>query len=276
MTLARRILIMAILPAVLLAVWALAAARSPIVPGIGEVAHVLWHPLESPPLLDTTSLAHGTAVSVLRVMSGLGVAILIAVPLGLMMGLRQSVRDAFASLLALTMAVSPIAWLPVAIIVFGLSSPASLIAGDDAWRYATLDRLRFAVIAVIALGAAWPILLNTAGGVRQVRDCYREHVQLIGGSSWDVLRLAVWPGALPSVATGLRMGAAIAWRVIVAAEIFPGTRSGLGAMIATAHEVGQYQYAFAAILVIAAIGLSIDTAFRALESHLSRWRRKER
>jgi ABC-type nitrate/sulfonate/bicarbonate transport system permease component len=276
MKLLRRILIAVILPALLLGIWSVAAARSPIVPSLGEVAAVLAHPFVSPRLLDTTSLAHGTAVSVLRVALGLGLAILIGLPLGLLMGLSQHLRDAFSSLLALTMAVSPIAWLPIAIIIFGLSSPASLIAGDDAWRYATLDRLRFAVVAVIALGAIWPILLNTAGGVRQVRECYCEHVRLIGGSRWDVLRLAVWPGALPSVATGLRMAAAIAWRVIVAAEIFPGTRSGLGAMIATAHEVGEYQYAFAAIIVIAAIGLSLDTLFRLLEGRLSRWRRKER
>jgi len=62
----------------------------------------------------------------------------------------------------------------------------------------------------------------------------------------------------------------------VAAEIFPGTRSGLGCMISTAHEVAEYQYAFAAILVIAAIGLTLDGGLRLAEHRVSRWRRKER
>ncbi|NBB94595.1 MAG: ABC transporter permease subunit [Planctomycetes bacterium] len=273
---ARRILTAAILPGVLLVIWAVAAARSPIVPGVGEVLGVLTRPFRQPPLLDTTSLAHGTLISVLRVAMGFGLAVLLGVPLGVWMGLSRTARDLFAPMIALTMAVSPIAWLPIAIIVFGLSSPASVMAGDGAWQYATLDRLRFAVVAVITLGSIWPIILNTAGGVRQVRESYCEHVRLLGGGRRDLLRYAVLPGALPSAATGLRLGAAISWRVIVAAEIFPGTRSGLGAMIATAHEVGEYQYAFAAIGVIAAIGLLLDGGFRLLEERLSHWRRKER
>lgn len=276
MTLLRRILLAGLLPAVLLVVWAIAAGTSPLVPSIGSVLDVLAHPADPPPLLDTTSLADGAAISLLRVVLGFALAVLLALPLGVLMGLYQPLRDLLAPLQAVLMTVSPIAWLPIAILVFGLTSPASLLAGPDAWQWTTLDRLRFAVVIVIALGATWPILLNTAAGVRGVRESYCEQVRLMGGNRRDVLRLAVLPAAMPNIATGLRMGAAIAWRVIVAAEIFPGTRSGLGCMIATAHEVGQYQYAFAAIIVIAAIGLVLDGLFRLLEGRLSRWRRKER
>ena len=68
----------------------------------------------------------------------------------------------------------------------------------------------------------------------------------------------------------------IAWRVIVAAEIFPGTRGGLGYMIATAHEVVAYEYAFAAIVVIAAIGLSLDGLLRLAAARVGRWQARER
>jgi ABC-type nitrate/sulfonate/bicarbonate transport system permease component len=272
----RRVILASLIPLAVLVVWAIAAGSSPIVPGPGEVTAVLARPFDRPELLDTTSLAHGTAISILRVAAGLGLAVAIGLPVGLAMGLLRPLRDMLWPVVAVIMVVSPIAWLPISILAFGLASPATVLAGQDAWQWPTLDRLRFAIVAVIALGAVWPILVNTASGVRQVRRSYIEHVRLMGGSRWAVLRLAVWPAALPAIATGLRLAAAIAWRVIVAAEIFPGTRSGLGTMISTAHEVGQYQYAFAAIAVIAAIGLSIDGLFRLLEARLSRWRRHER
>lgn len=76
--------------------------------------------------------------------------------------------------------------------------------------------------------------------------------------------------------TGLRLGGGIAWRVIIVAEIFPGTRGGLGYMITTAHEQASYEYAFASILVICAIGLVLDGSLRLAEAYVSRWQPKER
>ena len=74
----------------------------------------------------------------------------------------------------------------------------------------------------------------------------------------------------------LLIGAGIAWRVIVAAEIFPGTRSGLGYMISASHEIGEYRYAFAAIVVIGAIGLVLDGGFHLLAWRVGHWQPKER
>ena len=270
------ILIASILPALLLGVWIVASRQNPIIPSVSAVWEVLRHPFTAPAFLDTTSLGHGVVISLLRVALGLGAAVAIGIPLGILMGLFRPVREAISPLLSVTMAVSPIAWLPISILIFGLASPATVLAGDNAWHYDTLDRLRFAVVGVIALGAIWPILLNTSTGVTLVRDSYREQVRLLGGGKWDVFRYAVLPGAMPSIVTGLRLSTAIAWRVIVAAEIFPGTQSGLGCMISSAHEVGEYQYAFAAIIAIAAIGLALDGALRAWESRVNHWCRKER
>ncbi len=271
----RRILIGAIIPAILLVAWSLAAGSNPVVPTLGSVWEVLCNAGSPPPALDTTSLAHGAIISVLRVALGFAMAVCIGVPLGVLIGIWRPAREAFSPILSAAMAVSPIAWLPIAIIAFGLASPATVVYGRDAWRFETLDKLRFAIIVVICYGAICPIIVNAASGVLQVRNTHVELLRLLGGGRCAVLTRAILPAALPSIVTGLRLGAGVAWRVIVAAEIFPGTRSGLGHMISTAHEAAEYQYAVAAILVIAAIGLSLDGVLRLAEYRVSRWRRKE-
>ena len=145
-----------------------------------------------------------------------------------------------------------------------------------AWQHGTLDQLRLAIVAVIWLVAFFPIVLNTASGAQSVRDAHVEAVRVLGADRRQVLTKVILPSAAPWVATGLRVGGGIAWRVIVAAEMFPGTRGGLGYMIATAHEQASYEYAFAAIVTIGAIGLAIDGALKLVSARVGRWQPKER
>jgi len=272
----RRIGLGLVVPVGLLVCWQIAAVGSPIVPSIPSVLDVLAHPFQSPPDLDTTSLAHGAAVSVLRVVLGFVLAAATGIGLGILVGLNRTMRDLFSPTLSVFMAISPIAWLPVAILIFGLASPASMLFGEQAWQHDTLEKLRFAVVGVIWYGAFFPIAVNTAAGVCGVRDAHVEAVRIFGASRRQVLFKAILPGAMPTIVTGLRVGGGVAWRVIIAAEIFPGTRTGLGYIISTAHEVGEYRYAFAAILVIAAIGLALDGTMLLVARRVGRWQPKER
>ena len=126
------------------------------------------------------------------------------------------------------------------------------------------------------MGAFFPIVLSTAGGAAGVRDAYIETVRVFGANRRQALLKVIVPAAAPSIVTGLRVGGGIAWRVIIAAEIFPGTRGGLGYMITTAHEQASYEYAFASIIVIGAIGLILDGLLRLAGAGVSRWQPKER
>lgn len=272
----RRIALGAVVPGAILLVWHVASRDSVVVPAIADVLDVLAHPWREPRGLDSPPLVFGATLSVLRVACGLGLAALTGVPLGLWMGRCRSVREVLAPTVAAAMAVSPIAWLPVTIIVFGLASPATVMYGQNAWQHLILDELRFAVVAVIWMGAFFPIVLNTAAGVAGVRTVHVEVALVARASKWQVLRKIILPSAAPAIVTGLRVGTGIAWRVIVAAEIFPGTRGGLGYMIATAHEVVAYEYAFAAIVVIAAIGLGLDGLLRLAATRVGRWQERER
>lgn len=274
--LAVKVLLGAIVPVGILVVWHFASVGSVVVPSIGSVLEVLAHPLRDPPALDSTSLANGATISVLRVVCGFGLAAATAIPIGLLVGRSRTATDMLSPTMGAVMVISPIAWIPVAIIVFGLSSPASALYGDEHWRYGLLDQLRFAIVAVIWLGAFFPIALNAAGGARRVRETHIEAARVLGAGRRQVLTKIVLPSAAPSIMTGLRVGGGIAWRVIIAAEIFPGTRGGLGYMIATAHEQASYEYAFASILVIGAIGLTLDGLLRLAEIRASRWQPKER
>ncbi len=266
----------AIVPVAILVVWHVASVGSVVVPSIGSVVEVLGHPFREPPNLDATSLADGAGVSILRVLCGFGLAALTAIPVGLLVGRCRTAMAALSPTIAAAMVISPIAWIPVAIIVFGLSSPATALYGDRAWEFGVLDQLRFAIVAVIWLGAFFPIVLNTAAGARNVRESHIEAARVLGARRRQLLTKIIIPAAGPSIMTGLRVGGGIAWRVIIAAEIFPGTRGGLGYMITTAHEQASYEYAFASIIVIGLIGLVLDGVLRLAEARVARWRPKER
>ncbi len=266
----------ALLPLAVLIAWHFASVGSAVVPPIRDVVELLLHPFREPPNLDAIPLAHSAAISVVRVAVGFGLAVLTGVPLGLLLGRCNRASDVFSPSLAAAMVISPVAWMPVTILVFGLASPATAFYGDESWRHGLLDQLRFAIVAVIWMGAFFPIVLNTAAGARGVRDTHIESARVLGANRWQILAKVILPGAAPTILTGLRVAGGIAWRVIIAAEIFPGTRGGLGYMIATAQTQASYEYAFASIFVIGMIGLALDGFLRLLAVPASHWQPLER
>lgn len=272
----RKLALGAIVPIGLIVLWHGASRGSAVVPSLASVLEILCRPFREPATLECTSLANGAWVSLLRVLCGFGLAVITAVPVGLVVGRNATVSDLLSPAISVMMVISPVAWLPITILVFGLSSPATALYGDASWSHGVLDQLRFAVIAVIWLGAFFPIAINTASGARGVRVAHLEAVRVLGASRWQTLTKVILPGAAPAIMTGLRLGGGIAWRVIIAAEIFPGTRSGLGYMITTAHAQAAYAYAFASIIVIAAIGLALDGGLRLAAGAVGHWQPKER
>jgi ABC-type nitrate/sulfonate/bicarbonate transport system permease component len=132
------------------------------------------------------------------------------------------------------------------------------------------------MVAVICWGAFFPIFVNTVHGVTHVKALHLEVARTNGASRSQIFRHVVLPAAMPSIAAGLRIGMGTAWMVIVAAEFFPGTRSGVGYMITTSHEVTEYQYCFACIIVIGVLGLLINTGLAFFERRVGRWKAKER
>lgn len=272
----RAVVLGSLLPLLVLAIWHVASLREgTLVPTIGEVAAVLAHPFEEPRLYSL-SLAHGTAVSVLRVLTGFLAALVVAVPLGLAVGRSRIARELLSPAIELLRPICPVAWLPILILIFGDASAATLLHGDQAWRHGLLSQIPWAMVVVIWLGAFFPIFVNTVHGVVNVKQLFVEVALTNGASRAQVFRHVVLPAALPAILTGVRIGMGIAWMVIVAAEFYPGTRSGLAYMITTADEVGKFEYVFACILVIAALGLLTNLALRQVAERVGRWKARER
>jgi ABC-type nitrate/sulfonate/bicarbonate transport system permease component len=191
--------------------------------------------------------------SLYRVFTGYGAAVLIAVPLGVAMGWSRKLRDALEPLVELIRPIPPLAWIPIAILWFGIGNRSAAF--------------------IIFLGAFFPILLNTISGVVSIDRILIEAARTLNASSRDIFLKVLLPGSVPSIMTGLRIGVGIGWMTLVAAE-FTGVRQGygLGYMIMTARDIQRADEILAGMLVIGFIGLLIDVSLQYIERRLIRWR----
>jgi len=262
---------------VLFAWWMAIRSGTAVVPTFGEVLRVLLHPFQVPPDLYSRSLAFSLMMTLLRLCIGFGLGVVTAVPLGLWAAQNRIVDRILYPLIQIARPINPIVLLPIATVVFGLSSIASvMIGGADAWKYDIWDQVQLAMIFILWWGAFFPVFLSTVSGVRSVRTAYLETMMLLGASRMMILRKVVIPGALPSITGGMRIALGVTWLVLIAAEIFPGTRSGIGYMLCTACKTSDYQYTFAAMLVIGLVGLLTDVLLFRLERSAGHWQSRER
>jgi NitT/TauT family transport system permease protein len=266
-----------IIPGAIAAFWAWGASREgTLVPTIGETLAVLFRPFDEPQNLDSTSLAFSFIISFLRVAVGYVLAVLTAVPLGILAGRSRVAKEILGPTVEITRPISPIAWMPVVILIFGFASLGTWLFGDTYWKHDILAGLTIGIILIVWSSAFFPLFIDTMSGVRSVREIYVELARVNGASRFQIFTKVVLPAALPGIISGMRISVGLAWRVIVAAEIFPGTRGGLGDMIIASHDVAEYQWAFAAIIVIAVTGLVINSGFELIECRMARWQARER
>jgi NitT/TauT family transport system permease protein len=207
--------------------------------GIGELIHkhVLWADI-----ID----------SLRRVAIGFGAATVIGIPLGLALGWYPVANQVVNPVLQILRPISPIAWIPVAIILLGI--------GDHA------------ATSLIFLGALFPIIVACIDGVSNVPSVFRLAGRNFGLGPFRLLTRVVFPAALPKIIVGLRIALGIAWLVVVAAEMI-AVDSGLGYLVIDSRNSGKrYDLVVAAMLIIGLIGLILDTGIRRLEKLKSiRW-----
>jgi NitT/TauT family transport system permease protein len=190
--------------------------------------------------------------SLRRVGIGFSMATMLAIPLGLTLGWYPAAAQIVNPVIQMLRPISPIAWIPVAIVWFGI--------GDAAAVY------------LIFLGAFFPIVVTTMNGVRNVPSMFRQAGRNFGLTPAQLLAKVMFPAMLPQVIVGLRIALGIAWLVVVAAEMI-AVDSGLGYLVIDARNSGKrYDLVVAAMLMIGGIGLALDLGFRRLEKLRSvRW-----
>ena len=191
--------------------------------------------------------------SLARVLLGFGIAVVLAVPLGILMGFSPRFRTVVDPLIEVIRPVPPLAWLPLALIWFGIGYISAAF--------------------MIFLGVFFPVVLNTVSGVRSVDPYMVEAARTLGADNKTILVKVLVPGSLPSIFTGIRVGMGIGWMTLVAAEL-TGVKSGygLGYMIMSAFDVARYDYIVAGIVVIGLIGFLLDRLIKVAEKRLLRWR----
>jgi NitT/TauT family transport system permease protein len=190
--------------------------------------------------------------SLRRVAIGFATAAVVGIPLGLTLGWYPAANQIVNPVLQILRPISPIAWIPVAIIFFGI--------GDRAATF------------LVFLGAFFPIVVACVSGVSNVPSVFRRAGRNFGLSPAQILARVVFPAALPQILIGLRIALGIAWLVVVAGEMI-AVDSGLGYLVIDSRNSGKrYDLVVAAMLLIGLIGLALDIGFRRLEKIRSvRW-----
>ena len=183
-----------------------------------------------------------------RVGLGFGLAALVGIPLGFILGRVKFIRDMFAPIISLLRPVSPLAWLPIGLLVFKAAEPASI------W--------------VIFISSIWPIILNTSAGVAQVPQDYLNVARVLRLSEWKVFTKILFPSSLPYLLTGIRLSIGVAWLVIVAAEMLTGG-VGLGFWVWDEWNNLNVEHIIIAIFVVGIVGLLLEQILIKLANRFS-------
>lgn len=272
-----RLLLWSVVPAlVLLAWWMGIQSGSAVVPGFGDVIDVLVHPFDEPEGLYSRSFAFSIMMTLIRLSLGFGLGAASGIALGLLAGQSRVADRILEPLVHMARPINPIVLLPIATVIFGIMSIGTIIAGADAWKYDILDQVQVAMVLILWWGAFFPIFMSTLQGVRAVRTSYLETMTLMGATRWQVFKHVLVPHSLPYAAGGMRIAMGVTWLVLIAAEIFPGTRSGLGYLLCVACKTSDYQYTFAALIAVGVIAFATDLAMQRMEAALGHWQQTQR
>ncbi len=235
--------------AILIAVWwaAVVFTNSAIFP---TPLQVVTGTLE---LAKDGTLWEHIGASLMRVGAGFGLAVVLAIPLGLWMGWVHGAFVTLNPIFQILRPISPIAWIPLAILWFGVGNASP--------------------IYLIFIASVFPMIVQTTAGVHTIERRYLRAAENFGVTRKKLFLQVVLPATLPQIIVGMRIGLGVAWLVVVAAEMI-ALRSGLGYMIIDSRNAGnRYDLVVAGMIIIGLIGLLLDGLMRMLEGmKIVRWR----
>jgi NitT/TauT family transport system permease protein len=237
-----------IIPVLVIATWQAAAAAelaSPhALPSPLAVATRWWQYLVS------GELHRDAGASLYRVLLGFFIGAGLALPIGLLMGASPRTYRLLNPLVQVLRPIPPIAYIPLAMLWFGLGNPPAVF--------------------LIVIGAFFPVLINTISGVRHVDIVYLRAARNLGADRLTVFARVMLPAAMPYILAGMRIGLGTAFIVVIVSELI-AVNSGLGYRILEAREYFWTDKVIAGMFTIGFIGLGIDTIMTAVNNHLLRW-----
>ncbi|HEY4743612.1 MAG TPA: ABC transporter permease [Desulfuromonadaceae bacterium] len=210
----------------------------------GDMSYVVW--------LFSGELPHDAVATIFRVVVGFAIGAGLALPLGLLMGNFAGIYRYFNPLIQVLRPIPPIAYIPLAILWFGLGNPPAFF--------------------LISLGAFFPVLMNTIAGVRSVDAIHIRAALNLGARPGTLFLRVILPAAMPHILTGIRVGIGVAFICVIVAEMI-AVNNGLGFRILEAREFFWSDKIIAGMFTIGLLGLAIDTGMSRLNSYLLRWHR---
>jgi len=271
----RSIGIKIIIPTLFIILWQLIASsvqNQIILPKFTTVLSHLLNPLNN--FIKLGSLPKNIGFSLMRVLIGYGIGVIIAVPLGLLMGYKRNIGKMFETFFNLFKPIPPLSWQPLVLAWFGISSYATLFKLKFGAAYVIFDNFKLSMFFLIALGTFFPVLFNTIFGVRNVRDTLIESAKVLGASEKDIFFKILLPAAAPTIINGMRTGLATAWACLVGAEMLPGSMAGIGYMIIHAYELSRTDIVITGMICIGVVGASMDGIFSILNKKYFSWQSK--
>lgn len=261
----RNLLYAAALPIVLLVIWEILSRKGFISPHVLPspsrvflrwIAYAKpWEPYDPASMnyivwLFSGELPHDAFASTMRVMGGFGIGAAFGLVLGLLMGGNVFVYNLFNPVVQIVRPIPPIAFIPLAILWFGLGNPPAFF--------------------LISLGAFFPVLMNTISGVRHVDPLFIRAARNLGAGGLTLFVRIIIPAAMPYILTGLRVGIGVAFIVVIVAEMI-AVNNGLGYRILEAREYLWSDKIIAGMITIGLLGLAIDTIMSRINQYLLRW-----
>lgn len=228
-----------ILPIIILVIWYIITSglhliKPYILPSPIDVCYSAMNSLSS------GSLVENTINTLIKVFSGLILASIVAIPLGILIGWNQTLEDLTSFVISILRPVPPVAWIPFSILWFGIGAVPAVF--------------------IIFMGCVFPILVYTADGVKRTDKVLIESAQTLGANDWNVLKRVILPSAIPYIISGLKVGIGIALMCTISAEMV-GSSSGLGYMILTASNLFDPGTIVVGMLIIGIIGIILDYIF---------------
>jgi nitrate/nitrite transport system permease protein len=184
--------------------------------------------------------------SLARVLGGFALAALVGIPVGFMMGMSETFQKAFHPLIQILRPVSPLAWLPIGLLLFKAVNPSAIF--------------------VIFVTSIWPMIMNTAAGVKAIPKDYMNVAAVLRLGKLEITRKILLPATLPHVITGMRLSLGIAWMVIVAAEMLTGG-VGIGFYVWDEWNNLSIPHIIVAIGIIGIVGIMLESVMTLIQRH---------
>jgi nitrate/nitrite transport system permease protein len=233
---------------IFIGVWAM-LSQSSLLPGPGKTFDAALLLFSDPFYIkgpNDQGIAWNILNSLQRVGLGFGMAALIGIPFGFLIGRFAFLSGMTAPIVSLLRPVSPLAWLPIGLLVFKAANPAAI------W--------------VIFISAIWPMIINTAAGVRQIPQDYLNVARVLNLSEWKVFTKILFHAVLPYMMTGVRLSIGVAWLVIVAAEMLTGG-VGIGFWVWDEWNNLNVEHIIIAIFIVGIVGLLLEQTLMLIAKH---------